>query len=55
MQVRQVKLIAGTNPRKRRKNQATEEALKQLATSYVWRPTMEFFRGVAHHFNLEAE
>ena len=55
VEVRQAKFIAGTNPPKRRKNQATEEALKQLVTSYVWRPTMEFLRGVAHHFNLEAD
>ena len=55
VEVRQAKFIAGTNPPKRKKNQATEEALKQLVTSYVWRPTMEFLRGVAHHFNLEAD
>ena len=52
--VRQAKFIAGAQPPKRIKSQANEQALKELNASHLYRPRMEFLRGVAHHFSMDA-
>ena len=54
VEVRQAKFIAGAQPPKRVKSQANEQALKELIASYLYRPRMEFLRGVAHHFSMDA-
>ena len=54
VEVRQTKFFTRARPAKRSKNQANEDALKQLVGSYQWRPKMEFLRCVAHHFSMEA-
>ena len=53
VEVRQAKFIAGAQPPKRVKSQANEQALKELIASYLYRPRMEFLRGVAHHFIMD--
>ena len=54
VEVRQAKLIAGAQPNKRVKSQANEQTLKEQSASYLYRPRMEFLRGVAHHFSMDA-
>ena len=54
VEVRQAKFIAGAQPPKRIKSQAHEQTLKELIASYLYRPRMEFLRGVAHHFSMDA-
>ena len=54
VELRQTEFVTGARPAKRSKDQANEDALKQLVGSYQWRPKMEFLRGVAHHYSMEA-
>ena len=49
VEVRQAKFIAGAPPTKRRRAQASEQALYNLAAGYNHRPGLEFLRGEAHH------
>ena len=53
VEFRQAKFTAGARPTKRRKEQNTDRALKELVQSFYYRPRLEFLRGVAHQFNLQ--
>ena len=55
VEVRQAKFIAGAPPAKRRRAQASEQAVVNLVAGYHHRPGLEFLRGVAHHFSLGAD
>ena len=46
--------VYGQQPSKRVKTQGNEQALKDLILSYMYRPRMEFLRGIAHHFNMDS-
>ena len=56
VEVRQARFIAGNAPTKRKRSQASEQALIDLVLHYFDedRTKMEFIRGVAHHFCLGA-
>ena len=56
MEVRQARFLAGDAPTKRKRSQASEQALIDLVLHYFDedRTKMEFLRGVAHHFCLGA-
>ena len=54
VEVRQAKFISCAQPSKRVKTQGNEQALKDLILSYMYRPRMEFLRGIAHHLNMDS-
>ena len=57
VEVRQARFLAGNAPTKRKRCQASEQALIDLVLHYFDedRTKMEFLRGVAHHFSLGAD
>ena len=52
VEVKQAKHIAGDSSTKRKTAQANEQGLRNLVSSYVHRPRLEFLRGVPHHFSI---
>ena len=52
VEVRQAKYIAGEKVQKAKNVLARENAIRDLIGSYLYRPRIEFLRGIAHNFYI---